>query len=380
VDTQQLEDEFQKNFSVRGEVGAAVSVWRHGVEVLSLFGGQTRKEGGEPWGQGTLVPVYSATKGPAAAVVLVLLEEAGLEPVDEVAEVWPEFAQNGKARFTFAEMLSHQAGVAALDEPVSIFDHAAVVRALEEQCANWQPGSGHGYHPRTSGFLLEELARRLGGGKSLGQSWRERFGVPLGLDFWIGLQEGEFGRVAQLYPGKATRESADTSFYQAFNDPGSLTRRAFASPRGLQAVAEMNTPKGWRRGLPSMGGTGSARGLAKFYAALANRGVIGGVRVCSETVLGWMGGLQISGQDLVLLGDSAFTCGFMKDPEDGSSHKKRRHFGPSRQAFGHPGAGGSHAFADPENGTAFAYVMNQMELGVLPGERPLSLVRALYSE
>jgi len=366
---QRVRDAFARNFSERGELGASVSIWQGGREILFLADGFREKPRvGEPrpWGDDTLVPVWSATKGPAAACVLRALAEARRSPDEPVRAVWPEFATAGKAALTFRQVLSHQAGLAALDDPADILDYPAVIAALESQAPHRPPGGGHGYHPRTFGFLLDEIVRRLSGARSLGEFWRETFARPHNLDFWIGLPEHETGRVATLYPGKLFPSPAETAFYQAFEDPGSLTRRAFGSPRGLHAVTAMNDPRARAGGFPGMGGIGTARALATFYALLAPP--LSGIA-------------DADGPDHVFHLPTAFEAGFMKDPLDPETGEKiRRHFGPSTLAFGHPGAGGSLAFCDPENDLAFAYVMNQMAYGVLPNPRSLNLVAALYGE
>ncbi|CAN5397384.1 serine hydrolase domain-containing protein [soil metagenome] len=370
-----LDAAFAQNFSEGRELGASVSVWREGREVVTLAGGTTAKgEGASPWSAETLVPIYSATKGPASAALLLLVERSGFDLGVPVSEIWPAFGQHGKAGVTVGEVLSHQAGVAALDVAVDVTDHAAVASALEEQVPNWQPGFGHGYHPRTFGFVVEELARRLdGAGRPLGVLWRELVGDPLDLDIWIGLPEPEHPRVATLYPGRAAKAGSEDAFYAAFSRSGSLTRRAFESPNGLHSVAEMNLPGTWSAGFPAFGGVASAEGLAKFYSILAS----GGAGVFSPQVLGWLMTPLAEGGDRVLLTETVFTAGMQRDPTDGAGRKLRSHYGRSVNAFGHPGAGGSHAFADPETGGGFAYVMNQMELSVLPGERVLRLIEAL---
>ncbi len=289
-----------------------------------------------------------------------------------VAEFWPEFAEAGKSEVTLAQLLSHQAGLAALDQPAEITDHAAVVRALEKQTPLWPPGTAHGYHARTFGFLLDELVRRIDG-RTLGDYWREIFAEPLGLDLWIGLPAAENARAANVYAAKASGPSTDP-FYKALTTPGSLQRRVFTSPRGLNAVSAMNDPAHRAHSLVSMGGMGSASALGKFYALLANGGELNGQRFFSAATISQMTTTLASGQDEVFLVPTAFSAGFMKDPEDSVA----RIFGPSAEAFGHPGAGGSHAFADPENHLSFAYVMNQMEQQVLPNAKSLRLVAAIY--
>ncbi|MGJ8632967.1 MAG: serine hydrolase domain-containing protein [Luteolibacter sp.] len=364
-----MEAFFRENFTERGELGASVSVWKNGEEVLGLAGGFRDRGKAREWGVDTLVPVYSATKAPAAATLLYVLEKRGLGEESLVSEVWSGFPLDG---VTFAEMLSHQCGLAALGERADVFDHGAVVSMIEKTEPEWMPGEGHGYHPRVFGFLLDECVRRLEG-RSLGEVWNEEIAKPLEIDFWIGLPESEWGRVASLVPGKAKPSAFEQGFYAAFSDPESITRRAFNSPKGLHAIADMNQPKAWAAGLPAMGGVGTASGLAKFYQVAI--GAIDGP--FPESVKCALGALQVSGEDKVLLRETAFTCGCQKDPVDGNGEKKRKLYGKSKAAFGHPGAGGSHGFGDPTNGISFGYVMNQMELNVMPGERCTGLINFL---
>lgn len=360
---------FGRNFRERGEIGASVSIWWNGMELLSLAEGWCEKEETRRWTEDTLIPVYSATKGPAAAALLTALEESGMDAGTKVREVWERFPVAGA---TFADLLSHRCGLAALDAKADILDHEAVVAAIEVQKPLWEPGDGHGYHPRTFGALVEEPVRRLTG-KTLGRYWREKIAEPLELEFWIGLPEGEWPRVARLYPGKAAVSDLEKGFYREFNEAGTLTRRAFGSPRGLQGVHEMNSPVAWSAGIPAMGGVGTARALAKFYQA-----AIGAVPGISEKVRRWLAEPVSSSFDKVLLKETVFTCGCQRDPLDGAGSKLRSLYGPSVSAFGHPGAGGSHAFGDPETGISFGYVMNQMEMSVMPGPKCTEMVDALF--
>ncbi|MBC7980001.1 MAG: beta-lactamase family protein [Armatimonadetes bacterium] len=365
----ELELFFRGNFKERGEAGASVSVWKDGEEMLSLAAGWCEREQARAWNAATLIPVYSATKGPAAATLLYVLGKRGLDGKSLVEEVWPGFPVRGAS---FAELLSHQCGLAALDREADVYDHDAVISAMEGTVPEWRIGNGHGYHPRTGGFALDECVRRLEG-RSLGEVWNDELAKPMGIDFWIGLPESEWGRVGKLIPARAKPAAAEEGFYAAFNTPGSLTRRAFSSPKGLHAIAEMNEPRAWMAALPAMGGVGTARGLAKFYQA-----AIGAMESpLSEGVRLALAAMQVSGEDKVLLRETVFTCGCQQDPVNEYGEKRREVFGKSTSAFGHPGAGGSHAFGDPGSGVSFAYVMNQMELSVMPGERCRGLVAAL---
>ena len=363
---------FERNFQERGEIGASVSIWWDGVELISEGHGWCEKEMIRPWTEQALVPVYSATKVPAAATLLLALESRGLSEETLVREVWQEFPL---ADAKFSHLLSHQCGLVALDQQADVFEHAEVVAAIKTQVPAWKLGGGHGYHPRTFGALTDEPVRRLTG-KTLGHYWREKIADPLGLDFWIGLPEIHWPRVARLYPGKADKSDLADGFYKQLNTSGTLTRRAFSSPRGLHAVHEMNEPRAWSAGLPALGGVGTASALAKFYQA-----VIGAITSpLSAGVRRALATPQTSGYDQVLLRPTTFTCGAQQDPLDAAGMKIRQLYGPSLSAIGHPGAGGSHGFGDPETGISFAYVMNQMDLNVMPGLKCVELVQALFSE
>lgn len=363
---------FERNFREHGELGASVSIWWRGEEVLSLARGWRDKRHHAPWTSETMVPVYSATKGPAAATLLLVLHERGLGPETPVREVWAGFPLAGAV---FGELLSHQCGLAVLDRAASTWDHREVVAALEAQVPRWQPGDGHGYHPRTFGALLEHPVRLLTG-KQLGEVWRERIAAPLGLDFWIGLPASEWHRMARLYPGRIERLAPDDMFYRAWNTEGTITRHAFLSPRGLHSVAEMNEPRAWQAGFAAMGGVGTAAALAKFYQAAA--GLL--ASPLPAPVCRWLAERRVDGEDKVLLRPTAFSCGCQLDPLAPDGSKARHLFGPRAESFGHPGAGGSHAFADAHHGLSFGYVMNQMDLSLLPGQKGLGLVDALYGE
>ena len=376
-----VEEAFRRNFDEGLEVGAALCVFESGEEVLSLHGGFRDAARQEPWEESTIVLVWSATKAPASACALHAIHEAGLDLETPVAEIWTEFAQSGKEKLTLGHVMTHRAGLCALDDPsANLLDRESVVSAIERQRPQLPPEAGPAYAPRVFGFLLDEIVRRLAGGESLGARWRRVFAEPLGLDFWIGLPESEHHRVAtMLAPKPGPPAKADELFLKAFTNSSSLTRRAFASPAGLAAASAMNAPEVRSASLPAMGGIGSARALAKFFAMLASGGTCQGREFLNPEILDWIAGPATQGFDPVLQREMAFAAGFTRDPVDAIGKKIRSMLGPSTAAFGHAGAGGSLAFADPERNLGFAYVMNQMELGVLPHERCQSLVRALFS-
>jgi len=312
---------FQENFQRFGELGAALSIWQNGEPLLDLHGGFRDSKREQAWTEHTIVLVWSATKGIGSACLLHALQENKIKIDRRVSEFWPEFGQAGKIDVTIAQLVSHSAGLCALDENVELTDYEAVIRALEKQMPLWRPGSAHGYHARTFGFLIDELVRRVAE-TSISKYWRTIFAGPLTLDFWIGLPDELNSRCAAIYPGKA--------------------------------------------GIPPE--------PVKFYSG--NRGEIDGRKFFTSDTLKLMTTKISDGLDRVFEIPTAFSAGLMKD----AAKAERRLFGPSTNAFGHPGAGGSHAFADPENKIGFAYLINQMEQSVLPNEKSLRLVNAMYAE
>jgi len=360
---------FEENFNSEGEIGASVSIWQHGEEILKLSGGFCQNDTQTPWTDRTLIPLYSATKGPASATLLLALEKHGYCISDLVTSVWKNFP-NPSA--TFAQLLSHQCGLSAIDRKVSVFEYSEVISAIEAQQPCWQLGDGHGYHPRTFGFLLDQICLQLEGEK-IGSLFNKWIAEPLDLEVWIGLPEEYHSRVATLYKGRLRKGEKLPSFYKELGTADTLVQRSFSSPVGLNTVEEMNTAKAWKAGLPAMGGFGTATSLAKFYQA-----AIGEIPLFSQHLLQWMRDPIISGLDKTLCTPTSFSCGFQLDPTDAFGEKIRSNNGPSSNAFGHPGAGGSHAFGDPDLGISFAYIMNQMELSVLPNPKSINMVKALY--
>src|SRR5881396_1915875 len=171
---QRLKPLFRENFEKFGELGAAVSVWQNGKPIIELCGGFRDARHEKPWTADTLVLVWSATKGIGSACLLHALQEHKINLDRPVAEFWPEFAQAGKENITLAQVLSHQAGLAALDRKVDVLDYPGVIAALEKQKPLWPPGTAHGYHARTFGYLLDELVRRIIG-QSLSEYWQKTF-------------------------------------------------------------------------------------------------------------------------------------------------------------------------------------------------------------
>ncbi len=345
--------------------GAALALYQGEKCLLSLHGGEAAP--GNPWKKETPCLIWSASKGVTAACMLHVLQEHDVSLETPVSTLWPEFAASGKATITLAELLSHRAGLAAIDTSgLAVTDHEAVSAALASQPPNWDLASGaHGYGARTFGFLLDELTRRITG-SPLGAYWNSLFREPLNLDLWFGVSEEKLPEVATVISPRNPPEPSD--FSRAFGDPNSLTRRALSEPnstQGLLTPTVMNTEPLRTAAIPSLGAIATADALARFYSLLAIP-----TRFFQEATRTQMQHSLSSGLDRVLLAPTSFSAGFMTN-EYGL-------YGPSRSAFGHPGAGGSLGFADPELGLGFAFIPSAMNPGALPGPRTRKLVQALY--
>lgn len=352
---------FEQNLADGLEQGGSVSVWREGQELATLCGAEARP--GDLWQVDTLVPIYSATKPAAAACLLQALYDVCRGPELEVGALWPAFPL---PHCTIGQLLSHQAGLAALAAPVPIHDLEQCRSMIEKSPPLWEPPA-HGYHPQTFGPLVDILMLELTG-QRISDYWEQRVRRPLELEFYIGhVPESCFPRVAMLRTARMLKSMPHTEFYKAYFDELSRVHRAFHSISGFGSAREMNTPEAWLCGSPAKGGVASARGLAMFYQALM--GQLPGTPFAAD-VLEWMSTPQCSGWDQTLLEPTGFTCGAMCEPTE---------YFPG-DGFGHAGAGGSFAFCSPRRGLSFAYVMRGMELGNLPGERVRRLLRAVEAD
>jgi CubicO group peptidase (beta-lactamase class C family) len=377
VHPDRLIDLFAENFVQYQELGASVCIIERGEQTLSIGDGFVDRTRTKPWTPQTRVLIWSATKALASASLLHCCEQAGIVLDRGVKDFWPEYAANGKEDTKLSHILAHESGQPALRQTdIGILDHEAVVQALAQQEPFWRPGHAHGYHPRTYGFLVDELVRRISSGLTVAEYFRKTFGQPLELDLWIGIPSELVNDVAPIQTPRQKRElSSEDPFYEALADQTSLTRLAFSTPSGPIAPSAFNTPELRMHPLPSLGGIGTAESLARFYYR-----VFCEPEFLSRELLSMLEKTIVSGHDRVLQIPTAFGLGLMKDPISPEHKKLRRIFGPSIAAFGQPGAGGSHAFVDPDRKLAFAYVMNQMEPGVLPNPKSLRLVDQLYAD
>lgn len=367
-----VREAFEQNFSQREEVGAACCVYFEGQPVVDIWAGVADPVSGRAWEENSAVVVFSATKGATALVAALLAERGELDIDAPIARYWPEFAANGKAHIPLRWVLSHRAGLAAVDGKLTleqVLEWEPVVAAIAAQPPGWEPGSAHGYHARSYGWIIGEVVRRITG-RTIGQFFAEEVAAPLGLEFWIGLPAAEEPRVATLIPPQPPADPAVRGLIDKLMGPDTLFGRVMTGPSNLFHYDEM-----WNRRalhaaeMPSSNGIATARALARMYAALI--GEVDGVRLLRPETVQRACELQSRGPDKVLLIETTFGLGFMLPPSLSPSA------GPT--CFGHPGAGGSLGLADREAGFALGYAMNRMDLGFTGDQRAHGLVAAVYA-
>jgi CubicO group peptidase (beta-lactamase class C family) len=372
-----VRDVFAEGFPTRNEVGAAVALTVGGRPVVDLWGGHADQARTRPWRQNTIVNVYSTTKGMAALCLHRLVDQGRVDLDAPVARYWPEFAAAGKETLPVRHLLGHRAGLAAVRHLLpneALFDWDAMVSALAAETPWWEPGSAHGYHAVTFGWLVGEVVRRVTG-KSVGTYFRDEIAGPLGMDFHIGLADREHERVAEMSTIPLPEPGAEglQLGMVIMSDPEGLSARAFMNPPSI--AWGVNIPE-WRRAeIPGANGHGDARSLARVYGALACGGQANGTRVLSREGVARCHAELSYGPDLVLQLSTRFGHGFMLSQPgvaDGT-------FGPNPLAFGHPGAGGSLGFADPDAVIGFGYVMNRMGPRILLDPRAVALIDAVYA-
>ncbi|MGW0603348.1 serine hydrolase domain-containing protein [Streptomyces sp. NPDC002644] len=372
-----VREAFERNFTHRGERGAAVAVHLHGRKVVDLWGGARDVDGDAasvPWERGTAQVVRSATKGVAAAVVL-MLHQRGLLDLDEpVAAYWPEFKAAGKERVTVRHLLAHRAGLPAVDRPLTpaeSLDPERTAAAVAAQAPAWQPGAEHGYHAQTFGWLVGELVRRVTG-TSLGAWLAAEVTGPAGADLWVGLPDAVAARAGRCGPlpapeaaGTGLKARPKRAVSEAYADPRSLTRRAFGA---ISPTADENDAAYRAAEMPASNGVATAEGLSRFYAALSGE-------LDRRGPLFTPGTLELArtehaaGPDRVLIVNTRFGAGYMLHSPASPL------LAPG--SFGHPGRGGALGFADPESGVAFGYVTNGFLKSVTADPRAQALVRAV---
>lgn len=346
---ERVREEFNKNFTQRDERGGAVSVWFDGQAVVDIWGGWSDLALTQPWQRDTIVNFFSVSKALCAIAAMRLVDQGKLDVDDCVARYWPEFGFAEKSDITVRQLLSHQAGLPAIRAPLAdgaALDWDTMTKALAAQAPWWTPGTGHGYHVNTFGFLIGELVRRVSK-RTIGILIREDVAEPLGADVHIGLPASHHHRVSEFrWPGNPVKPSID-------NDEELMRWNTYWNPPGISGSHWVNTAR-WRVAeVPSTNGHGNARGIARVYAALANGGRIDGVTLLSSDAIKAATHEQVNGRDIINQRPSRFGLGFqLTQPE--------RPLGPNPGAFGHFGAGGSLGFCDPQSRIAFGYVTNDM--------------------
>lgn len=343
-----VRDQFQQNFLDRSETGAALAVTLNGEIVIDLFGGWTDAKHTRPWAHNTLVCCYSVGKAICAILCWRMAERGDLEIDRRVADYWPEFAQNGKADIPFRWILTHQAGLAAVRRPLprgASLNWDLMTTALAEQEPWWTPGAAHGYHSNTQGFLIGEVLQRIGGA-SIGAHLQRDLSQPIGLDFHFGTRPEDDARTADMLP---MQQSPD--FRRA--PPNALQTLGARNPPQIQSGPGSQNTREYRAAeFPSTTGHGNARGLARLFGALATDGQLDGVHILQPSTIEQMSAEQVYGVDVILGRPTRFGSGFQLTMQE-------RPLGPNPRTFGHFGGGGSLAFADPDAGVGWGYVMNQ---------------------
>ncbi len=372
-------DAFEANFAEGLEVGAACAVYHRGEKVVDLWGGMRDPEADAPWLEDTLVLVFSTTKG-MSSLALAVAHSRGLFEYDEkVATYWPEFAAGGKEDVTVRQLLAHQAGVCAIDEPMDLEmlgDPDRVADAIAPQVPLWEPGAAHGYHTISLGWYESELLRRVDPQhRTVGRFFADEIAGPLGIEFYIGLPgEVPDDRIARIQAKwYRTRMLLNLSklprkFVKDFLNPKTITARTFANPKVLGNPMRYNEPEMRRIELPASNGIGRVQAIARAYGAFATGGEELGITAETLRELRAPAVPPPNGtMDLVLHMDTSYSLGFSKP-------SKANDFGSSAAAFGTPGAGGSFGFADPDLELGFAYAMNRLDyhLPTDPRERRLS--------
>jgi CubicO group peptidase (beta-lactamase class C family) len=350
-----VREAFANSFRDFDEVGASLCVVVDGTTVVDLWGGYADAARTRAWERDTIVNVWSATKGMTAACAHRLADQGKLDLDAPVAAYWPEFGQAGKSEIPVRWLLSHQAGLPAIREPLAVgsfFDWEMMVRALERQEPWWEPGTKHGYHAFTYGWLVGEVVRRITG-KTLGAYFREEIAEPLGADFHIGTPADCDPRIAEIIPPEMPDLSKPNLLMKMLSDSESISFKTIGNPPDIMNMGIANTTE-WRRAeIPAANGHGNARSIARVYAALARGGEIDGVRIMSPEAIERGIVEQASGPDEVMHVDLRVALGWVL-----TSPGAR--LGPNPRSFGHSGAGGSLGFADLDPKVGFGYAMNRM--------------------
>jgi CubicO group peptidase (beta-lactamase class C family) len=353
---------FAANFDAGNELGASACVTRHGETVVDIWAGDRDLEG-NPWERDTIVNVWSTTKTMAATTLLMLADRGELDLDAPIADVWPEFAVQGKETITMAQVMGHTAGLPGFDPAIAaedLYDHDLCAANLAAQAPWWEPGTMSGYHLVTQGYLEGEVIRRITG-RTLGEVFRTEIADPLGADFSIGLPESEEGRVGYVVPPE------DALGVVAGRDPESVAVRAGVS---VAITGNEQNTRAWRAAeIPAAGGTSNARGVARVHAMLANRGELDGVRIMSPEGVDRIFVEQCHMVDAVLGVQMRLGTGF-------GLMNELIPLSPNPRSCFWGGWGGSICVVDVDAGASIAYVMNKMAGGLVGDMRGAMVVLA----
>jgi len=370
-----VEQAFADNFAHRGEVGAAVSIYSDNQKVVDLWAGHLDAQQQRALSPHSLFTVWSLGKAVAALCVLQLVDADKLQLNDTVATHWPEFAQGDKAAITVAELLSHRAGLVAVDTvlaPGAWADWPQYVRALEQQTPWWPSGERHGYHVHSYGFLLGELLHRVDG-RTIAQYVQDEICQPLGIDFFYGVDDSALGRIADNIPyTPRDQEAANTVDLETLSTDERMRYLTYNNPSFSDQGEFGVNSKAWRQAMfPGTSPQSDARSIAKLFSALANGGQIDGVQLLSAALIEQAIAIAADGEDAVMSRPTRFGLGFMLT-------MPQRPLGPNPRTFGHYGNAGLLGFADPDAKLSFCYTMNKQGRA-WRDPRNIALVDALYA-
>lgn len=361
-------DALRDNVRHRGETGSAVAVYADGELVVDLWTGYLDAEGRRPWTASSITILYSIAKSICALTAHILVDEGHLDLDSPVADYWAEFGRNGKETILVRHLLAHWDGMSFPDHtsPGDIFDYEKMIDALERQEPAWPPGTRGAYNSTTYGFLVGELVRQVSGIR-IERFVRERICEPLGVDYWFGVPADRLEDVADI------RANPANHMYDEGNTPGTTLHRAWQPMPVGYGVDIINTRMFHTATVPSFGGHGAARGVARIYGALSRGGEIDDIRLLSSDAVQRLAEPQWESEADGTLGrPMRMALGFWLN------ESRRTPMGPNPTSFGHPGSGGSLAFADPENHISFASQTAQMSEGGGVGDRTRALVDAVY--
>lgn len=353
VFTQILEDPEQR--------GASLCVQVAGETVLDVWGGVIDRHGEQLWQHDTLINIFSSGKPVSAVVLLQLVAEGRLQLDTPLVEYWPEFAAQGKQQITLRQVLSHQAGLPAVLEPLApeaLFDWAQMVAAVQNTPPWWTPGSAHGYAPMTYGWLVGELIRRVEGCEP-GEAIARRIAQPLQLDLHLGLTEQELPRAGDVMRMKGVvTDATSLRLMKAIgSDPHGMTAKAFNNPTSM--LTSTNKLEWRRMQQPAANAHSTARGLAGFYTGLLQG------KLLDTEMLNEMLKEHSIGMDLTLLSQTRFGLGCMLEQAD----QLPASYALGARSFGHPGAGGTVGCADPEREVSVAFISNSLGASVMMDPR-----------